>query len=574
MIDIARIDELGSYLVDHPEEAAFLTGMSQREMASGPVLRELHYNVPQIRSMLIEANSETAIWGRGTGKSEGRIAPRSMRNMEAMPLSRGAFVGRTYLQLLERTLPPVIKGWENMGYKRGRDFWIREKPPRSLNVPDSILGPLTSEHTIYTRWGSVASLVSQDRAGAANGNTLHWIVGDEGKLLHKERWDNDLMPANRGDDHLFPNTPELHGITIASDMPTSMEAMWLLEREKLMDPKRIQLIIDLQYRIFEYQKKLVFAKGQTKVNLLRELSRRQEQLKQVRANTSYFSLASTLDNLEGYGKKNLIRAKQVVPDFVFQTAFLNKKLFLTDGAFYPDLTEDDQYDAIDYSYVDSVDWENTSFDDCRKDEDLNPTAPLHIGGDYNASINPIAIGQQWRRKDLKIINAMYVMAPQRLKDIAEEFCRYYQYHKAKKVFYYYDHTAINTSSQSDVSPADEFCNILRKNGWYVEMVYIGHTDGYQDRYELWGKALRGGDDTTPNVIFNRTNCEYLVTAMRMARVVQKNRKFEKQKKDERNDSIDQRQTTHFTDAADTLLVGYRQHSTSYSGESGTGMVIA
>ncbi|GAB3177615.1 hypothetical protein [Telluribacter humicola] len=559
MLDVHSIEEMQRYLLENPEIASLLSGMPMESVPDELQVKTLHYNKPQLRSALIEANEETDVWGRGTGKSEGRIAPRSMRNMEVMPRSRGGFVGRTYLQLLERTIPPVIKGWEAQGYKRGRDFWIREKPPKSLNIPTPIVGPLTSEHTIYHRNGSVASLISQDRPGSANGTSLHWIVGDEAKLLDKQKYDNELMPANRGDERYWKDVPELHSILLATDMPTSKEAKWILEKKHEMDIDRIELILSVQMEIFRLTKKLVFAQGTTKANVLRELSRRRAQWDKLRANARYYSLASTLDNLEGFGAKNLARLKRILPAFIFMTAILNKEPFLTESAFYPDLGEGHLYDAVDYAYVDSVDWEKVKFDDCRKDADLNPNAPLHIGGDYNAAINPIVIGQQWRKKDLKIINSMYVKHPERLADCARAFCNYYKYHKSKKVYYYYDHTATYTSSQLDESPADEFCRILESNGWNVEMVYIGHTEKPEVRFELWGKALRGGDESTPEVLINRGNNEYLLTSMRMARTTQKEQGFAKDKKDEKNKELDQRETTHFSDGGDTLLVGFTRY---------------
>src|SRR5690606_4763614 len=159
-----------------------------------------------------------------------------------------------------------------------------------------------------------------------------------------------------------------------------------------MDIERIELILSVQYDIFRLTKKLVFAQGRTRANVLRELSRRRVQYDQLRARARYYSLASTLDNLEGFGKKNLLRLKRILPHFIFMTAIMNHEPFLTESAFYPSLSERNLYDAVDYSYVDSVDWEKTKFDDCRKDADLIPTAPLFIGGDYNASINTISIG--------------------------------------------------------------------------------------------------------------------------------------------------------------------------------------
>lgn len=192
--------------------------LEARQLSDEVELIPRHYNKPQIRAMLVGANIEFAVWGRGTGKSEGLLAPRTFRNVEVMPRGHGCFVGATYLQLLERTLPPLIKGWESMGMIRNRDFWVREKPPKKLNIPAPIVGPLTADHCIFFRNGAVASMVSQDRPGSANGKTVHWIAGDEAKFLKKKQLDEELLMTNRGDERYFGETPT-NEISLSNQVP-------------------------------------------------------------------------------------------------------------------------------------------------------------------------------------------------------------------------------------------------------------------------------------------------------------------------------------------------------------------
>ncbi|QIP16813.1 hypothetical protein G8759_31310 [Spirosoma aureum] len=515
-----------------------------------------HYNKPQMRSMLVGASEEYAVWGRGTGKSEGLIAPRTFRNVEVMPRGHGCFVGATYLQLLERTLPPVIKGWEAMGMVRGRDFWVREKPPKKLNIPQPIVGPITTEHCIFFRNGAVASMVSQDRPGSSNGKTVHWIAGDEAKFLNKPKLDSELLLTNRGDDRYFGGKPEFHSLLFCTDMPTSKSAMWILEQDKRMEPERIAAILTIRYQIYALYEQLLAYPAKRKA-IQNAIAKLQAQWDELRKNAVYFSEASTLDNIHGFGFKALADVKARLPRFIFETAVLNRRPFLTEAAFYPDLDEHHFYDSLDYSYIDKFnndDFGKGKFNDCRKDNDLDKSLPLDVALDYGASINTLLTGQP-RGRQYRILKELYVTHPDRLEDLAKAFCAYYRHYPTKEVNYFYDHTATGTSAISNKSPRDIFADYLEKEGWVVNLEYLGHTDDPEKRYELWGRCLRGGDVDNYDVRFNRQNTEYVRVSMQQAQIAQGATGFKKDKADEKNKEIDQRQTTHFSDCADTLLVG-------------------
>ena len=519
-----------------------------------------HYNKPQMRSMLVGANEEYDVWGRGTGKSEGLISPRSARNVEVMPRGHGCFVGATYLQLLERTLPPVIKGWEQMGLVRGRDFWIRERPPKKLNIPQPIVGPVTSDHCIFFKNGAVASMVSQDRPGSANGKTVHWIIGDEAKFLDKQKLDNELLMTNRGDERYFGGIPEFHSLLFCTDMPTTKSAMWILEQEqrmleqsKKLPVSRIELLLSIRTEIFSLEQQLL-QKPAKAAAITKRIREKLAQWDAIRANTIYFSMASTLDNVHGFGLKNIIKLRKQLPKFIFDTAILNKKPYLSEKSFYPDLGDHHFTEDIDYAFVDSFDFGKGQYGDSRKDADVDKYKPLDVGMDYNSTINSVSVGQPYGR-NYRVLKEVYVLYPQKVKHAAKAFAEYYRYHGNKTVRFFYDHTAIYTNASMELSFADDFADTLRAEGWEVEMHYIGHTLSPMQRYELWGACLTGGTDKLFSVSFNRSNCAYTQQSMQGADIKITGRAFEKDKVDEKDTSLDQRTTTHFSDAVDTLLVG-------------------
>jgi hypothetical protein len=106
------------------------------------------FNNPQKRAILSLCKEEYGVWGRGTGKTQGPIAHRSIFAANSMPRGATGIVGTTYMQLLDKTLPPLIKSWEKFGYKHGIHFWVRKFPPASFNVPEAIYPALTPAYAI------------------------------------------------------------------------------------------------------------------------------------------------------------------------------------------------------------------------------------------------------------------------------------------------------------------------------------------------------------------------------------------------------------------------------------------
>jgi hypothetical protein len=520
-----------------------------------------HRTLSQFKAMLVDANEMTLVMPRGTGKTEKIHAYRSYRCCTRMPGARGGFVGQSYLKLFENIMPGLIKGWKDLGWKRNVDFWVKERPPKTLGIPEPYGETLDYSHAISTRTSAAMQLISQDRKGSANSMTLHWVQGDEKKLLDKNSIDTELRQANRGDTHLsFANLPEFHSWLWTTDMPTDQETMWVLEEEKVAHPERVQLLLDIQLDMYELFQKLLIAHESRRKGILEKIARLQQYWDAIRRNTFFYHEPKGHDNMEGFGIKQILDLKRTLPSFVFFTSILNKRPYLTEHSFYPDLRDKLHcYDATDYKFVDDnieniLSDEGFVFDDCRKDADYNPHAPLSIALDYGAVINTMGIGQT-EHFDMRVINSMYVKHPERLKNLIYKFIDYYRFSKCKIVNYFYDHTAIATNASSDISYADEVVKILEENGWKVIRYYIGHTPTPQKRFECWGISLKGGNNEIFRTTFNRGNNEYLLTAMRLAQIKQGAKGYEKDKKKERDLKIDQRETTHFTDAIDTLLVG-------------------
>lgn len=521
--------------------------------------KQIHYNKPQLRSMSICANQETAIWARGTGKSTGLIAPRAVRNMERMPRSRGVFVGATYMQLLERTLPPVISQWQEIGYQEGIDFWVRKKPPRAAEVPVPINGPLSPEHAIYWKDGSVISLVSQDRPGSSNSMSVDWIMGDEAKFLNYEKLTNELLLANRGNERYFRDKSEHHSVLFCSDMPTAKSARWLLQARDQEDKEQIRLILAIVAEVYRLES--IRTPGNAAA-INNKIARYEQSLNELRRTAVYFSLASSLDNIHALGVKTIKQWKRMLPDFIFQTAVLNREIVQIEDGFYPLLDEElHGYFNYEYSYIEDLGLylPKGTITDCRKDGRFDRYQPLSIAFDYGGRINTLVVGQR-QGNSLPVDNALYEKNPKILQDLVNRFCDYYTPFPTKHVHYHYDQTAIARKGDSTLSFKDQVVKILRERGWTVNEHYFGITPSHHARYLLWNSALKGDDPRLLKPSFNRENCKYLLLSMQQAGVKETSKGFEKDKGSERSKTIDQREATHFSDAVDTLYWG-EQHRT-------------
>lgn len=524
----------------------------------------LYLNKPQLEVNLVDANEIGLVAGRGTGKSAGVLSHRFHRCMSLMPRSSGVNVAQTFMQLLDRTLPPIFQRWQEMGLQRDVDYWVRRFPPKNLGLRMPYVSPETAEHCIFLRVNrydlSVMRLVSQDRPGSSNGMSIDWIGGDEAKLLNKVKLDSELAPTNRGNERYFRDCHLHHSVIYTTDMPTSPESKWIHAYEQDMDREAVELVLAIEAELFQIRARAGdrghFTRQETyKVDFL------QRELSKIRKGLVYYKEASTLDNIDVLGLEFIKKLKRTLPDFVFRTSVLNERPANVENTFYPDLKERNFYDAIDYSIVDgqkeSV-YGKGKLNDCRKDTDLDRTMPIEAAMDVGGRINTFVCGQE-SDMVISILNAMDVLNPKKIADLAKEVATYYKHYPRREMIIYYDHTHVAKNPVSDKNPIDEFVEAMIKLGWRVTPFNVGVTPSYYNRYRIWSILLKGNAQRTRefySVQFNRENNKVLRTAMEQTSfAVNGKTGFEKDKSMERRNDVDQREAPHYTDAADVLVYG-------------------
>lgn len=98
---------------------------------------EFYLNPPQMRMLMGRGKISVAFCARGTGKTRGITAPSSYNNMALMPRSLNLLGCKSYDSVLDNILPGVRAFLEqNVGLTEKIDYWIGEKPPASLKIPN------------------------------------------------------------------------------------------------------------------------------------------------------------------------------------------------------------------------------------------------------------------------------------------------------------------------------------------------------------------------------------------------------------------------------------------------------
>jgi hypothetical protein len=538
---------------------------------------KIFLNKPQLRAHLVGAKEEYGVWGRATGKTQGPIAERSIKAANAMPRGATGIVGTTYMQLLDRTLPPLLKSWERFGYYEGIHYWFRRFPGKYQNVPTAIYPALQPEHCITWWNGHVFHFISQDRPGLANGKNLDAIIADEVRFMNHKRYMDDIAPTNRGNREYFGHLAEHHMITMYTDMPTSADGKWIFEKEQQMDKNRVQQVANIQlaYNKLKLESKHPSTTKPRAAWLHRKMADYAYVLNELRKGLVYYSEASSLDNIQILGEEQIKQWRREMMWPVFQASILNQRLIHIENGFYGLLDEERHtYNDVNYNYIDSLGLylPKGTIDDCRKDNDLIQGMPLDIAMDHNASINSLVIGHDGPdphhegQQCAKVLKSMYVKGPLRVQDLMENFNKYYTYHSSRHINYYYDHTSLHTDSTRTETIAEIVIGCLEKKGWIVNPLYIGQQPMHETRYRMWGAVFTERDSRFMPVRFNQDNASSVIVSMQRTAVITGKNGFEKDKRPEKNSKFPQEEAPHQSDALDTWYIGKKMNEYGYINE--------
>lgn len=548
-------------------------------MAGSKVERIQYFNPAQMRSYTTQARIEYSIVGRGSGKTTGIQAPRLKNWAEKMPRGMIGLVGASYMQLLTRVLPGIIKGWRELGWIEGRDFWIGEYAPKYTGVDKPFKSPLKTDYLVHTKHGSGISLFSQDKAGMSNGVDLVAFSCDEAKYINKARLDEEIKPALRGEEHLFGHLSCYHGELYTSDMPSHSSGMWLLDK-KPTDASVLKLIEKTQRRIWEIDAAMLQYEESYRIKLLYQRNNLEKLLEGLRAKCVMVNMASSLQNLHVLGVKWLEHMLDTLPDYELQSSILGLKVLRGVTSFYNELDlMKHGYQPTPSKYILSLgfNWQAIEERDFRSDEEYDwDVNTLDISIDSGGTFNCLVVGANYGRR-INLINSFYRHHPGKIKDVVTDFKKYFQHKPVKKIRFHFDQTAIATRAETEYCVRDIVVNALEDNEygkWYVEQCYMRQTPSYKWRFETIASLCKGEHSSGLTIAFNALNCEAVYESCIAANVLQIGSKLEKDKSSEKRDGqgkfkVSQEKATHLSEAFDLLIAGVLRmdHTTDVVGTS-------
>lgn len=543
--------------------------MQKKQNSNKTAVKKVHYNLPQIRSSLVQANITVNIWGRGTGKSRGS-GDFVKNNVHQMPRSKGAVMSNTYTEVLNKEVPQILNTLADFGLKEGIHFLIGKYAPTSWKWPKPHSYPPDPKHFVSFYNGSGFFMVSGDRS-TSNGYNLDWGLVAEARLQNKNKV-FDFVKTIRDNEHLYGHLSCHKSIMYVSDMPQDPSQRWLFDFEELMKPKDIDIIMAAAIKQNECYLSMQSARGEKKKRYEQLYADYTELLNIKRKQAVYYNVASTLDNVHVLGLDVLKSWKKQLSDVEFQTSVLSQKILNVENSFYPNLSWITHgYTAEDYGVIDGLTEKahlHTYTRNCRWDADVDKSMPLEIGMDYNAAINCLATGQL-HGNTIKLLSSMHVEKPKYLKDLVNDWCDYYEPHPTKDVFYHYDHTATADNATGAPPFYQEVVDVLIERGWNVIQNSFGQAMKHHQRYYLWQAILIGDDPKYPTFSFNQTNALSAYKSMAAAPTKVSPTGIKKHKGSERPDSgIAPIDATHMSEAVDCLVNGMYnniQRSSSFFG---------
>lgn len=391
------------------------------------------------------------------------------------------------------------------------------------------------------------------------------------------------MMKHEGQFRIMPN----HGMHVTRAMVTMAVNYHLVEQDDA------ELIYDYEYLItpeedFEMQM------------FLRSKKFSEGYLRELRRVAFVVRRASTLSNVDLLSEDYIRQMKRDLPAYTFMVSIMNVKMQKSNDGFYSNLDIDHVHGYIpedvdplsqakfstqkatgivDGKRITSESYqpdfkELSERNDCRMDSDCHMSEVLYLALDYNANINTLVVGQKYERDGvmaLNVIKSFYVKNERKLRELIQDFSRYYAPKRAvcRDVTYFYDATAKQGASYATTDERFYMAviNELESAGWNVTAIDMGVPERHEVKHKIINEALAG--IIYPAIRINQPNNPDLIIAMQLCEVSISYRGFRKdksqEKKPETEDNLPLQQRTDFTDAFDQLYLGLKYFATGTFG---------
>ncbi|HBZ67589.1 MAG TPA: hypothetical protein DEO70_12195 [Bacteroidales bacterium] len=474
------------------------------------------------------------VGGRGTAKSTDIQARRIQDVCYDLPRASFSLVADTYVNLLTNIIPAITTAWrERYGWFEFESthmlghYVIGEPPPSQVQWQRPYTDTREYKRTITTYLGNKIFMLSLDRGSISAGiSVVHHFI-DEAKF-DDPRKIKKMFPTLRGDKIQFGHSHYFMGQTVTTDMPNphNGEFDWILDLEKEMNPKQIILILQTAFVVNDIIKEYLNAEASGDGEKLRRVSanleRWTERLLKVRRGSTLFFVVSSLANIDVLTIEYLQNLLATLGWDEFKVAVLSMKATVTKGQrFYPNLGEEHFYkDGYNYEYYDRFGFKDNISQTSAGLKYVNPSLPLELGYDAG-NMHCLIIGQD-HGSTYYIVKDMYVLTPEWIRELADEFVRFFAPHTHKVLYLYHDRAANNYEKAKE-----DFAGKLKQS---IEYDASGHPTGWSatlmnrkqrnitssEEYDLMIEMMSGRNQHLPKLLIDLYECPRLRSSLQLA----------------------------------------------------------
>lgn len=560
---------------------------------------KLYGNEAQLPKLLLRAPCEVSVEGRGTGKSFD-IGFKMDSIIRSMPRSVTSITGKTFGQLLTRTLPSSLKLLNQIGHQKDVTYVVGKRPLPYFKDSYETLNKF--DNVISFSNGTRFVMISQSEPGSGRGANTDYEIADEALLLDREQYNNEVSPTNRGNLEFFGKKSEKpiwmhHGFKFSTSMPINKDGRWILEYgDYYLKERGIRLFdtwnrvvmqqVDLLKVVQEY--KVATANGHTAEakELVVEFQRQWNEITRLKKQIApfvskegiLFTLSNAFDNLEMLGFDYLLKNQKQLPLLIFMTEIMNMYYDKVEDCFYSlqerkhiYYTGYDSDRVMGAAQAANFDIEDGMFDSSIYDRDCDTNQPLELSFDWGSSICVMTV-QQPRYWDFvnncasevvcqTMINEFFTKPDggdnMMIRDLIAKFSKYYEHHTCREVIFYKDRygdhrnpNVLNNMTYNEMAITE-----LEKYGWSViQEEHPGMEPPQSDKHLLWNILLGEVDASLPKFRINGDKCKFTLISMNNAKVKTVEGQLKKDKKSERPGSgVLPEEATHFSDAVDKMI---------------------
>ncbi len=549
-------------------------------------MEDIIVNPAQYQFLMLPAKNKYAIFSRGTGKSF-IVGMEVDENVRLMPRGVTTITQRTIGQALTKTLPSTFNMLERLGYRpynhdtKQGDYVVCKVPPPGWYRPYEKI--MSYDHCISFSNGHCLYILTQE--GNSRGPNADYNITDEALTLNKDKFDQEVAPTNRGNEHIFGKRSRCpifkhHGNCFTSSMPYTAEQRWLLEPAAYYEEERGVRLFHVWNRLVGMQMQLIEAKISNDAKLFSELWNECARLRKtitpfVSKEGTLFILGSIFDNIANVGMSYIVNQYELMDKLSFMVEILNYKIDSVDHCYYRLDDKHKYYNAYNDGYIRdfaenvSYDWSKlASVNDSRYDGDCDPNQPLEITPDWGSTASFLSIAQEKHYDYVShsssdrvvdaVINELFVRRDDEqdteVNALADKFCAYYAHHGYKTVVLYRDRYGDAKRANSKKSYNELFIDRLNKHGWsIIQKVHAGMEPPQHDKYLLLSMIMNETDARMPLFRINASRCKFTVISMQNTRVVERDGRYQKDKTSERKDTVRPEEATHFGDTIDKRL---------------------